>query len=178
MTAQLINVADGYHLWSETYDRKYEDIFKIQDEIAGSILGALRVHLLGEEAAPAIAHQPAEQTVNMDAYSAYLIGKERLAKRTREDIEAAVEKFTQALNFDENYAPAHAHLAHALLLLGERGFGGGEDDPDDVDAMVLPHLNKALALAPDLPEAVAINGYHHMPLEPHRNGYATYGGNH
>ena len=74
ITAQLINIADGYHLWSETYDREYKDIFQIQDEIAGAIMASLKVHLLGEEI-PVVA---VERAQTMDAYSAYLIGKESM----------------------------------------------------------------------------------------------------
>ena len=63
VTAQLINIADGYHLWSETYDRDFDDVFRIQDEIAASILAALKVQLLGETAEPLVA----ERTDNLDA---------------------------------------------------------------------------------------------------------------
>ena len=83
ITAQLIKIEDGYHLWSETYDRDYSDIFKIQDEISAAIMDSLKVHLFGEEEQNLVA----ERTQNMDAYSAYLIGKDRLALLTREDVD-------------------------------------------------------------------------------------------
>lgn len=160
ITAQLINVDDGYHLWSETYDRNYTDIFKIQDEIATEILTALKVHLLGEETSSYRAS--AETTANMDAYSTYLIGKERLALRTREDILAAHDLFLQALDSDPEFAPAHVHLAHADLLLEQYQYGGdGEIDPEH-DAEIREHLQAAMTLAPNLPEARGVNGYYQL----------------
>ena len=156
ITAQLINIEDGYHLWSETYDRDLDDIFKIQDDIAASILASLKVHLLGEEEHAV----SVERAQDLDAYSDYLIGKERLALATREGIEAARDKFERSIEADPEYAPARAALAHAWLLL-ERESNGGADEKD-VDAVVVPQLEKALALAPDLPEAIAIRGLHHL----------------
>jgi TolB-like protein len=160
VTAQLIKVEDGYHIWSETYDRDYADIFKIQDEIAAEILDALKVHLLGEVTAPARA--AAETTVNMDAYNAYLIGKERMALRTREDIEAAHRLFERALEIDPEFAPAHVNLAHADLLLERWEFGGGGMLDEEHDAEIREHLEIALRLAPELPEAVGVNGYYQL----------------
>ena len=160
ITAQLINVDDGYHLWSETYDRNYTDIFRIQDEIAAEILAALKVHLLGEETAT---HRASgETTADMDAYSTYLIGKERLSLRTRDDIQAAHDLFEDALESDPEYAPAHVHLAHADLLLEQWQFGGDGDIDPEHDAEIREHLQTALELAPNLPEARGVNGYYQL----------------
>jgi TolB-like protein/Tfp pilus assembly protein PilF len=156
ITAQLINIADGYHLWSETYDREYKDIFQIQDEIAGAIMASLKVHLLGEEV-PVVA---VERAQDMDAYSAYLIGKERMALRKREDIEAARDQFAESIRIDPNYAPARVALAHAWLLLEQEEFG--KADKEKVDEIVLPNILAAFELAPDMPEAIAIRGLHHL----------------
>jgi len=166
ITAQLINVDDGYHLWSETYDRNYTDIFRIQDEIAAEILAALSVHLLVETSAPS--HVASETTVDMDAYSAYLIGKERLAKRTKEDIEAAAILFARALSIDPAYAPGHVGAAHAKLLLEQNRYGGDGEVVDEVDAEIQHHLQTALQLAPELPEAIGVQGYYDL----RRNRYA------
>jgi len=156
VTAQLINIADGYHLWSETYDRDLDDIFKIQDDIASSIMTSLKVHLLGEQEHAVTA----ERTRDLDAYRDYLIGKERLSLATREDIEAARDKFDQAIAADPEYAPARVALAHAWLLLEREAYG--KADKKAVDAVVTPQLEKALELSPDLPEAIAIRGLHHL----------------
>lgn len=158
ITAQLIDVDSGYHLWSETYDRSYTDIFKIQDEIAGSIIDSLKVHLLGDDSVQVVS----ERAANVDAYSAYLIGKERMALRTEADILAARAQFEEALKIDPDYAPAHVQLAHAWLLLGETRFGGDARPPEVVDAEVNPHLQRALELAPELPEAIAVQGLQHL----------------
>jgi TolB-like protein/Tfp pilus assembly protein PilF len=156
ITAQLINIEDGYHVWSETYDRDLDDIFKIQDDIAASILASLKVHLLGEEEHTVTA----ERAQDLDAYSDYLIGKERLSLATREDIEAARDKFEQAIAADPEYAPARAALAYAWLLLEREEYG--KADKKAVDAAVAPQLEKALELSPDLPEAIAIRGLYHL----------------
>jgi len=172
ITAQLINVDDGYHLWSETYDRNYTDIFRIQDEIAAEILAALKVHLLGEEIATHRA--AAETTDNMDAYSTYLIGKERLGLRTREDIQAAHDLFAKALESDSEYAPAHVHLAHADLLLEQYQYGGdGNVDPEH-DAEILEHLQTAMKLAPTLPEALGVNGYYQLRRSQHEEAEKSF----
>jgi len=156
ITAQLINIEDGYHLWSETYDRDLDDIFRIQDEIASSILASLKVQLLGDTEHAMVA----ERAQDLDAYSDYLIGKERLSLATREDIEVARDKFEQAIERDPGYAPARAALAHAWLLLEREEYG--KADKKEVDAVVVPQLQKALELSPDLPEAIAIRGLHHL----------------
>ena len=156
VTAQLIKIEDGYHLWSETYDRDLDDIFKIQDDIAASIMTSLKVHLLGEQEHAVTA----ERARDLDAYRDYLIGKERLSLATRDDIEAARDKFDQAIAADPEYAPARAALAHAWLLLEREEYG--KADKKAVDAAVAPQLEKALELAPDLPEAIAIRGLHHL----------------
>ncbi|MGH9580936.1 MAG: tetratricopeptide repeat protein, partial [Terriglobales bacterium] len=156
ITAQLINIKDGYHLWSETYDRNYDDIFQIQDEIAAAILASLKVQLLGADELPAVV----ERAGNLDAYSAFLMGKERLAERTRESIEAARVNFQEAIDIDGDFAPPRAYLALAWLMLEREDLGGA--DKQEVDAVVVPQLEAALKLAPDLPEAIAIRGLHHL----------------
>ena len=155
ITAQLIKIEDGYHLWSETYDRDYSDIFKIQDEISAAIMDSLKVHLLGEEEQ----HIVAERAHNMDAYSAYLIGKERLALLNKPDIEVALKKFEDSIRAESDYAPAYAACARAWLLL-EREPGGPEKE--EVDINVIPAIDRAIELSPDLPEAVAVRGLHHL----------------
>jgi TolB-like protein len=113
ITAQLIKADDGFHLWSETYDREMTDIFAIQDEIAGAISEALRVQLALEGDQPK-AHQPVViEAANTQAYEAYLRGRQLINRRGREAIEAAVTHLERALRLDNNYAPAHAQLAIA-----------------------------------------------------------------
>jgi len=155
ITAQLIKIEDGYHLWSETYDRDYSDIFKIQDEISAAITSSLKVQLLGETKQM----METERTHNMDAYSAYLIGKERLALLGKDNIEAAISKFEESIQIESDFAPAHAALARAWLML-EREPKGPEKE--EVDLVVTPAIERAIELSPDWPEAIAVRGLQHL----------------
>jgi tetratricopeptide (TPR) repeat protein len=107
VTAQLVKAADGFHLWSETYDRTLEDIFAVQDDIARSVSSALRLRLLAGQ------KQPAAPAGNAEAYSLYLQGKYFRARRKREDLVKAVSYFEQALKLDPGYARAWVGLATA-----------------------------------------------------------------
>ncbi len=164
VTAQLINVADGYHLWSDTYDADSEDIFEVQDRISGEILSALRVHLLPEEET-AVA-EAASREIDLEAYRTFLIGRERLAKRTRDDILAAKEQFQETLVVEPDYAPAHVGIAHANLLLEEFAYGGNRDMDAATRVETEAHLDAAITADPTLPEAIGVQGYHF--LQTHR----------
>jgi serine/threonine protein kinase/Tfp pilus assembly protein PilF len=113
ITAQLINVSDGYHLWSEKYDRNIgdiccpEDIFAIQDEISLAIVDKLKVKILGEEKTTMVKRY----TENLDAYNFYLKGRYFWNKRTETDLKKAIEYFKQAIERDNRYAPAYAGIA-------------------------------------------------------------------
>jgi TolB-like protein/Flp pilus assembly protein TadD len=170
VTAQLINVEDGYHVWSETYDRQYEDIFQIQDEITAAIMTSLRVHLLGD----AEQRMHAEVARDMDAYSAYLIGRERMALRTEGSLRDAVAQFEKAITLDPAYAPPRVQLAHAWLLLEEPAYGGDKVDPADVDRIVEPQLATALQLTPDSPEAIAVKGLHDLKRNQYDDAKAAF----
>ncbi|MGH2523964.1 MAG: tetratricopeptide repeat protein, partial [Anaerolineales bacterium] len=108
ITAQLIKVEDGFHLWSETYDREMTDIFALQDEIARSVAGALKVTLLGQQAVAT--PRPAK---NVEAYNAYLQGRYFYERAGRAGLEKSVGYYEQAIKLDPNYAPAWAGLARA-----------------------------------------------------------------
>ena len=114
VTAQLINVADGYHIWSEQYDREMDDVFTIQDEIARTIAHRLEVAL-----SPGT-HEPLVRppTGNLEAYQLYLKGRHLWNRRTKEGLERAVEYFERAIKHDPEYALAYSGLADAYLLLG------------------------------------------------------------
>ena len=118
ITAQHINVADGYHLWSRRFDREMEDIFAVQDEIAQSIVATLRVNLTGAEQEP-IVKKP---TANLAAYNHYLQGRYHLNQRTGESIRRAIASFEQAHCDDCSYALPCAGLAEAHMLLGVGGY--------------------------------------------------------
>jgi eukaryotic-like serine/threonine-protein kinase len=113
INAQLISTADGYHLWSERYDRELTDIFAIQDEIARAIAGKLRV-TLGSGPAKPLVKPP---TDNLEAYELYLRAR-ALMKERGTALLRATELLEQAVALDPQFAPALAYLAHALVLSG------------------------------------------------------------
>ncbi len=117
VTAQLINASNGFHLWSETYDREMTDIFAVQDEIARSVAGALKVTLLGQQAVPASKPAP-----NVEAYNAYLQGMYFYERRTEADLGKAAGYYEQALSLDRNYAPAWAGLAEVRQYQAGQGY--------------------------------------------------------
>jgi len=143
ITAQLINANDGYHLWSETFDRELTDIFAVQDEIAGAVVKALKGKLLGEDSAKI----NSGGTTNSEAYKAYLKG---LHYRNRGSDEAAVNSavaaYRHAIELDPGYANAYASLADSLDQLARNNFA----DLDQVVSQAEDAARKAIELAPDL----------------------------
>jgi serine/threonine-protein kinase len=113
VTAQLINVSDGYHLWSERWDREMDDVFAVQDEIAAAIADRLETSLA------ATAETPAKRpTSDLFAYQLYLKGRHLWNHRDQASLEKAVEHFRQAIERDPDFALAYSGLADTYLLLG------------------------------------------------------------
>ena len=117
ITAQLINVEDGFHLWSEKYDRNLDDIFAIQDEIALAITEKLKVTLLEYDREQITKMY----TQNTEAYQLYLKGRYFWNKRNQKSLETSMKYFQQAIEIDSNYALAWTGLADAYNLLREYG---------------------------------------------------------
>ena len=107
VTAQLINVSSGYHLWSERFDRTMDDVFEVQDEVARTVSDKLQVELLGQDDAPPVT----PPTRNLDAYSLFLQGRQCYAQTARPAFERALRYFRQALDLEPEYAEAHAGIA-------------------------------------------------------------------
>ena len=119
ITAQLINAADGYHIWSENYDRNLTDIFEVQDEISGIIANKLRENLaIVEQENNHLVKAP---TRNITAYTYYLKGLHYWNKLTPADSRRAIEAFEQAIAIEPNYAQAYAMEAAAYSHLGSSG---------------------------------------------------------
>jgi serine/threonine-protein kinase len=116
VTAQLINTEDGYHLWSERYDRQMEDVFDIQDEIAESIVGALRGKLVGDVEVV----QEHRSPENLEAYHLYLRG--RYYRFSKYNLEKARQCYDESLEKDPQYAPALGGLADSYCFLAVYGF--------------------------------------------------------
>ncbi len=115
ITAQLILVSDGSHIWSKTFDRTIEDIFVVQDEIATAVVNELRITLMGD---------PLQQSVtsNTEAYNLYLQGKYFLTKRTQENVLKATENFLKALELDKNSASIWAALSLSYASQANDGY--------------------------------------------------------
>jgi TolB-like protein/Flp pilus assembly protein TadD len=121
ITVQHINVSDGYHLWSQRFDREMKDVFAVQDEIAEAVVQALRANLEKQSAAT-----PAKRTHNVEAYNTYLLGRYHLNQRTHEALNKAIECFEQTACDDCNFPLAYAGLAEAYVLLGSGGYPGAD----------------------------------------------------
>ncbi|MCH7833495.1 MAG: tetratricopeptide repeat protein [Proteobacteria bacterium] len=152
ITAQLVDASNGFHLWSETYDRELANIFAVQDEISAAIVEALKEHLgLQVEVAPRVI-----AAANTEAHDAYLRGRYLVVQRRRATIEGAVREFEKAIALDPEYALAHAELAIATFLLRRSNYGGLTDT--EAIARAAPHAELAMALDPTLAEAHAATG--------------------
>ena len=142
ITVQLINVANGFHLWSETYDRKMTDLFAVQDDIARSVVAALQLKLLpGQD--DLVTHH---FSVDPVAYTDYLIGRQLRGLQTPDDDRRAIAAYERSIARDPKFAPAHAALADVL---------GGNAEYSDTPEQVaegkrrsLELFDKAIALDP------------------------------
>ena len=150
VTAQLVNVTDGYHLWSERYDRELEDVFAIQDEIAGNIVRALRV-VLSDAEKRAIEKAP---TANVQAYDYYLRGRQFFHQFRRTGMQFARRMFERAIEVDPGYAIAYAGVADCCSFL-YMYWDGSKANLEGAESA----SRKALELDPELAEAHASRGF-------------------
>jgi len=142
--AQLVDARSDTQLWSQSYDRTMEDVFTIQDEISGAIVGELRDKLkLDIGPAPAVGG-----TEFVEAHDAYMRGRYLAGQRIPGSRTAAAVEFRKALSIDPGFAPAHAELA-IVLLLG----GCGEITTSECHATTRPHVDAAMEIGPNLAES-------------------------
>jgi TolB-like protein/Flp pilus assembly protein TadD len=144
VTAQLVNTEDGYHLWSETYERELKDVFAIQDEIARSIVDALKVQL-DVKASP---HLVTQATGSLEAYGLYLKGRYVFNKYRREDLGQSLTFYQQALEADPEYARAYAGIADSWMSLADDWLAPEEAYPQAKEA-----AERAIELDSSLAEA-------------------------
>jgi TolB-like protein/Tfp pilus assembly protein PilF len=137
VTAQLIRADNGYHLWSQTYDRDLKDVFKVQDEIAGRVVEELKLTL------PSAATSSAARTENAAAHNLYLLGRKYEDQPTPESQKSAIESFDRAIALDPGYAAAYAHLA-----LSEASLADETGAPNGLDRASAA-AERAITLAPD-----------------------------
>jgi TolB-like protein/Flp pilus assembly protein TadD len=145
VTVQLIRATDGYHLWSATYDRELKDIFKVQDDIAATVVEALKSRL----SAPA---GNLGRPANADAYNEYLLGKQAFNRGNPEGFQSAIASFHRAIALDSRYGAAYAELATAEAYWADNGGG-----PADVE-QALKDADQAIALAPNQPDGYVSRG--------------------
>jgi TolB-like protein/Flp pilus assembly protein TadD len=148
LTAQLINVEDGYHIWSKDYDREATDVFEIQDEVASNIAEAL------VESFDGLQTKPAARSDSLAASQAYRTGRLHWWRRTPAELQKAIEMFAEALEHDAQFAPAYAAMADSWLLLSLYGNVTTLKATEKAQDMI----DKALALDPESAEAFAALG--------------------
>jgi TolB-like protein/Flp pilus assembly protein TadD len=151
ITAQLIRTSDSTHLWSQSYDRTVQDIFAVQDEIAGQVVDSLKVRLLGAD------HKPVQAggTNDARAYEAYLRGRYELNKgESQEYLRAALGAFDEALALDPSFAQAHASRSSVLQALTRNAYLPFAEG----FAQARAAAERAVELAPDTSDAYAALG--------------------
>ena len=149
VSAELIDAADGSTQWSELYDRPYQDLFALQDEITHAVVVALRTKLLPGEHAAAQSDRPPGGS--LEAYNALLQGRYYFVRNTEADNRKAIESYTHATQLDPRYAVAWSEQSWAWTGLGEYWLSGAPAQQAYAKARVA--TDKALALAPDLAAA-------------------------
>ena len=150
ITAQLINADDGFHMWSETYDRDLSDVFEVQEDIARSVANSLKVKLFG-----ATPFASSAATNNLEAYNAYLQGRYFFERRDRESLERALSYYEQAITLDSSYALAWAQIAQVRANQADRGYLPTKEGYEKARTAA----EKALALDPNLAEANSAFGW-------------------
>ncbi|MEN8165313.1 MAG: protein kinase, partial [Acidobacteriota bacterium] len=150
ITAQLIDVRDGSHQWSERFDRRLEDVFEIQDEIAVAIVERLEVRLLGGERAAVFKRH----TDNLKAHNAFLEGLFEWNKMSPEGFVRCQELYRNAIDLDPNFAPAYMRLADSYTSVT----WWSDQPPANALAAARPLVEKALTLDPDLALAHCVIG--------------------
>jgi eukaryotic-like serine/threonine-protein kinase len=145
ITVQLINASDGYHLWSERYDREMDDVFALQEEIARAVVNTLKVHLTAGSEAPLMRRH----TDDLEAYHLYLQAQYYWTRRYAGFLTKAMEYFERAIARDPRYALAHAGLANAYSVLGLYGLVA----PKEAFPRAAAAARRALELDQGLPEA-------------------------
>lgn len=156
ITAQLITIADGSHLWSERYDREMKDVFEIQDEISMAIVDKLKIKLFEKEKEKVLK----SKTKNLEAYKLYLKGRHQWNKRTKEGLEKSIEYFDLSIKSDPEFALAYIGLSDAYNML----FDWGYLLPKEAFAKAIKNVLKSLEIDNSLGETYVslayLNGFY------------------
>ena len=146
INAQLINTADGYHIWSEVYDSDLEDIFQVQDEISMKIVNKLKENFSIRAKEPHIVKPPTE---NLDAYNLYLKGRYYWNKSSPENIFKAIETFEEVLRIDPSFASTYCVLSYCYSFMGSTGMM----QPQEAYSKAKDYTLKAIELDPNHAES-------------------------
>jgi TolB-like protein/cytochrome c-type biogenesis protein CcmH/NrfG len=160
ISVQLVKVADGYHMWSETYDRTLDDIFAVQDDIAQSVVKELRTTLLGEAAdakagnaaTDAVAAAVKGRSTNPEAHRLYLQARYFIDRTTGADTAKGIGYLKEALTLEPEFALAWAELGRAHIAEANWGWSSSATEGF---GRAREAVERALALEPDLPDALA-----------------------
>jgi len=169
ITTQLINASNGYHLWSETYDRKLTDIFAVQDEIARAVVGALKIQLLPGQSPSTDEHR----TSSSEAYLHYLEGRKLMAvSDSVESGKRAKAAFQRTVELDPAFAPGWAGLGWTRTSIAESQARTPAEMQDE-RSLALKEMDKSIALGPGLAESYAIRGLLRIRFQYDWNGART-----
>jgi TolB-like protein/Tfp pilus assembly protein PilF len=152
ITAQLVRASDSSQLWSKTYDRQMNDVFKVQDEIAGDVVAALKVRLLPTQELP-----KTQRTNNPEAYEHYLLGMDISRRDRLQAAQLAAAEFQKAIVLDPNYANAYVALSLAQAQAAEVANSPAQRAEEIKQAFAT--VEKAIALAPDLSMGFGVRAY-------------------
>ncbi|MDJ0653590.1 MAG: tetratricopeptide repeat protein [Xanthomonadales bacterium] len=166
VTAQLINATDGYHLWSQNFDRTMSDVFAIQEEIARAIANALEVEIQRNESSR-LAMPP---TDSIDAYDYYLLGRHHRERRNPESLEKSIELFRQALDLDERFALGYSALALSYLYQVYHA----DMSPERASELAEPLIERSLELDPGLSNVHATRASIRLSLGDYKAAEAGY----
>jgi len=157
ITAQLIQADNGFHLWSETYDREIESIFAIQEEITRKVVQELKVRLLPQEEIQ-LTERP---TKDIEAYNAYLEATQLEVNRVAADIEKAIKKYEEAVRIDPTFSLAYARLAYTYGLL----YNYGDLQVDEARYLVRRNIEQALILDKNQGKAYQAQALYYVDLD-------------
>ena len=143
VSAELVNAADGFQIWGQTYDRKVAEVDALEEEVTAAVVAALKVKLQPQELPTSLGG-----TANVEAYNQYLIGRHHFTLNTREGYQLAAAAFEQAVKLDPGYAKAYAGLSRALSQFAD--FTTNEDELSRARARSTEAAERAVTIAPDL----------------------------
>jgi TolB-like protein/cytochrome c-type biogenesis protein CcmH/NrfG len=152
ISAQLVRASDSTELWSASYDREITDVFKVQDEIAGAVVAALKVRLLPDQHV-----DNPHRTGNAQAYTLYLRGNQFLSRASSDGYRLAIDAYRQAITLDPAYAAAYAGLAVAEVYAADSAETAAENEA--AKQRGLAAADKAIALAPGLADGYTARGW-------------------